>query len=182
MTENKDLLVLAPFTEGIRGKFQIVQDVYEMLTLFNDKNPIQHKDYLVKMRFPIGVAFFEKFALIKLDYEEMNFALNCIYTYIGLEAVIEKIAHFTGLQIKVEEKNYADKKLTISIISENIFDLNLFQQKLTEFLRDVLLFSNLDFIFDVVVLTIQLSYKKTITSITQKQDIIPAEITGVIKI
>jgi hypothetical protein len=182
MTKNKDLLDLSPFTEGIRSKFQIIQDAYEMLTIFNNQNPLQHKDYLVKMRYPIGVEFFETFALIKLDYEEMNFALNCIYAYIGLEAVIDRIAHFTGLQIKVEEKNYTDKKLTISIISENIFDLNLFQQKLTDFLRDVLLFSNLDFIFDVIVLDIKLSYNKTITSITTKQDIIPLEITGTITI
>lgn len=180
--ENEDLLTLAPFTDGLVSKFQVVEDVYNMLSLFNALNPIEHKDYNVKYRYPIGVEFFENFALIELDYEEMNFALNCIYTYIGLEEVITRIAHFTGLQIKVEEKNYADKKLTISIISENIFDLNLFQNKLTAFLRDVLLFGGIDVIYDVIVLDIPLSYEKTINSITHKQDVIPLTATGVISV
>lgn len=182
MQNNEDILDLSPFSEGIRSSFQIVQDVYEMLTLFNNKNPIQHKDYLVKMRYPIGVEFFENFALNKLNYEEMNFALNCIYTYIGLEAVIEKIANFTGLRLKVEDRDNQNKKLTVSIISENIFDLNLFEKKLSEFLKDVLLFSDIEFTFDVVVLIINLSYNKKITSITQKQNIIPLEITETITI
>lgn len=181
-SENQDILDLSPFSKGIRESFQIVQDVFEMLTIFNDKYPIQHKDYLVRMRYPIGVEFFENFALNKLDYEEMNFALNCIYTYIGLEAVIEKIANFTGLRLKVEDRDNKNRKLTVSIVSENIFDLNLFEKKLTDFLKDVLLFSGIDFTFDIIVLMIKLSYNKRIMSVIQKQNIIPLEITDTITI
>lgn len=180
--EKKDIVVLESFTPHIRDKFKIVQDVYEILSRYYYDNPIEHSDYLVKMRYPIGVEFFENFALNALNYEEMNFALNVIYSYIGLNAVVDKIANFTGLKLRVSEIDQNNKKLTISIISENIFDLNLFEKKLTEFLKDVLLFSNLEFEFDVIVLTIKLNYNKSITSTINLQNITPLEVDRIQRI
>lgn len=180
--EKKDIVVLESFTPHIRDKFKIVQDVYEILSRYYYDNPIEHSDYLVKMRYPIGVEFFENFALNALNYEEMNFALNVIYSYIGLNAVVDKIANFTGLKLRVSEIDRNNKKLTISIISENIFDLNLFEKKLTEFLKDVLLFSNLEFEFDVIVLTIKLNYNKSITSTINLQNITPLEVDRIQRI
>lgn len=180
--EKKDIVVLESFTPHIRDKFKIVQDVYEILSRYYYDNPIEHSDYLVKMRYPIGVEFFENFALNTLNYEEMNFALNVIYSYIGLNAVVDKIANFTGLKLRVSEIDQNNKKLTISIISENIFDLNLFEKKLTEFLKDVLLFSNLEFEFDVIVLTIKLNYNKSITSTINLQNITPLEVDRIQRI
>lgn len=180
--EKKDIVVLESFTPHIRDKFKIVQDVYEILSRYYYDNPIEHSDYLVKMRYPIGVEFFENFALNALNYEEMNFALNIIYSYIGLNAVVDKIANFTGLKLRVSEIDQNNKKLTISIISENIFDLNLFEKKLTEFLKDVLLFSNLEFEFDVIVLTIKLNYNKSITSTINLQNITPLEVDRIQRI
>lgn len=180
--EKKDIVVLESFTPHIRDKFKIAQDVYEILSRYYYDNPIEHSDYLVKMRYPIGVEFFENFALNALNYEEMNFALNVIYSYIGLNAVVDKIANFTGLKLRVSEIDQNNKKLTISIISENIFDLNLFEKKLTEFLKDVLLFSNLEFEFDVIVLTIKLNYNKSITSTINLQNITPLEVDRIQRI
>lgn len=180
--EKKDIVVLESFTPHIRDKFKIVQDVYEILSRYYYDKPIEHSDYLVKMRYPIGVEFFENFALNALNYEEINFALNVIYSYIGLNAVVDKIANFTGLKLKVSEIDQNNKKLTISIISENIFDLNLFEKKLTEFLKDVLLFSNLEFEFDVIVLTIKLNYNKSITSTINLQNITPLEVDRIQRI
>lgn len=180
--EKKDIVVLESFTPHIRDKFKIVQDVYEILSRYYYDNPIEHSAYLVKMRYPIGVEFFENFALNALSYEEMNFALNVIYSYIGLNAVVDKIANFTGLKLRVSEIDQNNKKLTISIISENIFDLNLFEKKLTEFLKDVLLFSNLEFEFDVIVLTIKLNYNKSITSTINLQNITPLEVDRIQRI
>ncbi len=180
--EKKDIVVLESFTPNIKDKFKIVQDVYEILSRYYYDHPIEHSDYLVKMRYPIGVEFFENFALNALNYEEMNFALNVIYSYIGLNAVVDKIANFTGLKLRVSEIDQNNKKLTISIISENIFDLNLFEKKLTEFLKDVLLFSNLEFEFDVIVLTIKLNYNKSITSTINLQNITPLEVDRIQRI
>lgn len=182
MRNNEDLLVLAPFTEGLKDKFKIVKDVYEVLSIYNANNPLQHRDYLVRDRYPIGVEFFDLFSLNDLTDEELSFAMNCIYTYIGLDTVVARIGHFSGMRIKIVDRDTTEKKLTVSIISTSLFDLNLFQTKLNEFLQDVLLFSGIDITFDVLVLTIEQSLVKIITYDVAKQNVIPLEISGVIEV
>lgn len=168
----KDIINLAPFKESIRDKFKLIDDIYKMLVIYYENNPIRHESYLVKSRHQIGYEFYKLFSLTPLSDDEINYALNAVYTSIGIENVVMTIANFAGLVIKIDEKDVSSKKLTISIVSQNIFDLNLFESKLTEFLKDVLLFQNLEFLFELIVLRIPLNYSKKLYNIVEIQNTI----------
>lgn len=168
----KDIVNLEPFKESIRDKFSLINDIYKMLVIYYENNPIRHESYLVKSRYQIGYEFYKLFSLNSLSDDEINFALNVVYASIGIENVVTAIANFAGLVIKLDEKDIANKKLTISIVSQNIFDLNLFESKLTEFLKDVLLFQNLEFLFELIVLKIPLNYSKKLYNTIEIQNTI----------
>lgn len=174
---NKDIfeniVILDNFTQSLRSKFKIVNDCYKILKRYYKENPISYKHHALMSRYQIGVNFLKTFALNPLTEDEIAFALNIIYSTIGIEQVIFMIANFTGIKVKVEDTTNVDKKLTITIISESIFDLDLFQVKLTDFLNDVLMFQNLEYIFDLIVLSVNLEYYKKLYNLIEYQNIIP---------
>ena len=173
----KNFIVLDTFTPSLRKKFPIINDCYKVLKRYYDKNPLSLLNHQLKSRYPIALNFFQTFALNPLSLQEIAFACNTVYKTIGIELVIQVIANFAGFAIKVDEINTSDKKLTITIISENIFDLDLFEKSFIEFLNDVLIFQNLEFTFDLIVLDIPLEYAKKIYNLTEIQNIIPCKIT-----
>ncbi len=174
-------VVLDHFNKNIRDKFKIVDDYYKALKVFYEKYPMTYGVESALARYPIGHEFFELFSLTPLQSREISYALNTIYASIGIEEVIYQIANFSGIKIKVNDADIRNKTLTITILSESIFDLDLFEQKFTDFLADLLLFQSLEYIFDLIVTTINLEYNKKIYNITEIQNIIPLTITQVIK-
>lgn len=183
--ENNDIfsniVVLDHFKESLIEKFDIVKDYYETLSIYFEKYPISHKTERNLSRYPLGEEFFKIFSLTSLNEDEINFALNTVYATIGIEDVVFQIAKFSGLKIKIDNLDTAKKKLTITIVSENIFDLNLFEVKFTDFLNDLLLFQNLDFIFDLIVTTVDLEYSKKVYNVMEFQNLIPLEIDKVLE-
>lgn len=185
MDENNDIfknvVILNHFTQSLRDKFPIIKDYYEAISVYFEKYPISYKTTKNISRYPIGEEFFRIFSLTELNDDEINFALNTVYATIGIEDVIFQIAKFSGLKIKLDNLDNANKKLTITIVSENIFDLNLFEVKFTEFLNDLLLFQNLEFIFDLIVTTVDLEYSKRVYNVMELQNIIPLKIDKVLE-
>lgn len=171
-----NIVILDNFTQGLRSKFKIVDDVYKVLKRYYTKHPISYKQHHLLSRYQIGSEFLKTFSLNELDTDEMVFALNTIYSTIGIDQVVFMIANFSGIKVKVESTNETDKKLTVTIISESIFDLDLFQAKLTDFLNDVLMFQNIEYLFDLIVLSVNLEYNKKMYNLIEYQNIIPCSI------
>ena len=168
-----NIVILENFTQGLRSKFKIVDDVYKVLKRFYTKYPISYKQHHLLSRYQIGSDFLKTFSLNELDTDEIVFALNTIYSTIGIDQVVFMIANFSGIKVKVENTTETDKKLTVTIISESIFDLDLFQAKLTDFLNDVLMFQNIEYLFDLIVLSVNLEYNKKMYNLIEYQNIIP---------
>ena len=168
-----NIVILDNFTQGLRSKFKILDDAYKVLKRYYTKHPISYKQHHLLSRYQIGSDFLKTFSLNELDTDEMVFALNTIYSTIGIDQVVFMIANFAGIKVKVESTNETDKKLTVTIISESIFDLDLFQSKLTDFLNDVLMFQNIEYLFDLIVLSVNLEYSKKMYNLIEYQNIIP---------
>lgn len=164
---------LLPFTKGIRNKFNVINDCYQVLVKFYEDYPLSLKYHQLKNRYSIGYDFLKTFSILPLTDDDISFALNTIYTEIGINHVIQNIANFSGTKIKVDETSSVDKILTITIIAESIFDLDLFETKFKDFLNDVLMFQNIDFIFDLIVLNVNMEYNKKLYNVVEYCNIIP---------
>ena len=170
------VVILENFTPTLRNKFKIIDDCYKVLRRYYTNYPISYKNHTLYSRYQIGAEFLEIFSLNDLDTDDMMFALNTIYSTIGIDEVVFQIANFTGISIKVDQIDETDKKLSITIVAETIFDLELFERMFTNFLNDVLMFQNLEFIYDLIVLKIALQYDKKLYNLIEHQNLIPCVI------